>query len=147
MDTALLPDASPPFAPGQDGFTLVEVMVTILIMSIAFVTILEGEAVFFHSTTIRRSTASLDTATRNYATALNNAAYVDCAAAYAVPAAPGTSAAVAIDYWNGDTSPASFGGRATCLANGEQGAERLQITLTDTNTSQTDQLTIVKRKP
>ncbi len=41
----------------QDGFTLVEVMVTVMIMSIAFVTILEGEAVFFHSTTIRRATA------------------------------------------------------------------------------------------
>ena len=45
----------------EAGFTLVEVMVTVTIMSIAFVTILEGEAVFFHSTTIRRATASLDT--------------------------------------------------------------------------------------
>jgi prepilin-type N-terminal cleavage/methylation domain-containing protein len=134
-------------ARSQAGFTLVELMVTVLIMSIAFVTILEGEAVFMHSTTIRHATASLDAATRSYATALNNASYVDCAASYASAPAAGTTAAVTIDYWNGDTSPASFGNRAACLANGEAGAQRLRLTLTDTATSQTDQLTIVKRKP
>lgn len=133
----------------QGGFTLVEVMVTVLIMSIAFVTILEGEAVFFHSTTVRHATASLDTGVRSYATALTNAAYVDCASSYSPSPGPaaGTTAAVAIDYWNGDATPASFSDRATCLANGEHGAQRLTITLTDTATSQTDQLTIVKRKP
>ena len=131
----------------QEGFTLVEVMVTVMIMSIAFVAILEGEAVFFHSTTIRSSTALLDSATRNYATTLNNAPYVDCASSYAPAPTSGTSVVVAIDYWNGDSAPSSFSNRATCLANGEQGAQRLSITTTDTNTSQTDQLTIVKRKP
>jgi len=131
----------------QEGFTLVEIMVTVVIMSVAFVTILEGEAVFFHTTTIRRATASLDSAARNDATALSNAPYVDCAASYAVPPATGTTTAVSIDYWDGDISPASFGTQATCLANGEQGAQRLQITVTDTETSQQDQLTIVKRKP
>ena len=134
-------------ARSQGGFTLVEIMVTVVIMSIAFVTLLEGEAVFFHSTTVRRATASLDSASRNYATALTNAVYVDCAATYAVAAPAGTTAAVTIDYWNGDTAPASFGTRATCLANGDQGAQRLNVTLTDTETSQTDQLTTVKRKP
>jgi prepilin-type N-terminal cleavage/methylation domain-containing protein len=136
-----------PVQRSQEGFTLVEVMVTVLIMSIAFVTILEGEAVFFHSTTIRHSTARLDTAARNYTTSLNNAAYVNCAASYAVAADPGTSAAVAIDYWNGNATPAAFTNRATCLAGGEQGAQRMQITMTDTVTGQTDQLTMVKRKP
>jgi prepilin-type N-terminal cleavage/methylation domain-containing protein len=134
-------------ASRQDGFTLVEVLVTVMIMSIAFVAILEGQALFFHATTIRRATASLDTATRNYTTALGNAPYVDCAAAYAVSAPAGTTAAVTIGYWKGDTSPASFTNRTTCLANGEQGAQRIQVTLTDTTTSQTDQLSIVKRKP
>jgi prepilin-type N-terminal cleavage/methylation domain-containing protein len=131
----------------QEGFTLIEVMVTVLIMSIAFVTILEGEAVFFHSTTIRRSTASLDSGARSYATALNNAPYANCAASYLLAAPAGETAAVTIDYWNGDAAPASFTDRATCLANGEQGAQRLQITMTDTATSQTDLLTIVKRTP
>jgi len=134
-------------ARSQGGFTLVEIMVTVLIMTIAFVTILEGEAVFFQSSKIRRTTASLDGVTRSYATALDNLAYVDCAPAYAAAAPAGTSAAVTIDYWNGDTAPASFADRATCLANGEQGAQRLKITMTDTATSQTDHLTIVKRKP
>ena len=131
----------------ESGFTLVEILVTIVIMSIAFVTLIEGIAVFFHSTTVRRATASLDTATRNYATALNNDAYVDCASSYAATPATGTTGAVTIDYWNGDATPASFANRATCLANGEQGAQRLHLTLTDTETGQTDQLTIVKRKP
>ena len=131
----------------EAGFTLVEVMVTVTIMSLAFVTILEGEAVFFHSTTVRRATASLDTAARSYSTALNNVAYVDCAASYAPVPQSGATASVAIDYWNGAISPAAFTNRATCLANGDQGAQRLQFTLTDTATSQTDQLTIVKRKP
>jgi prepilin-type N-terminal cleavage/methylation domain-containing protein len=134
-------------ARSQGGFTLVEIMVTVVIMSIAFVTLLEGEAVFFHSTTVRRATASLDSASRNYATALTNVAYVDCAVAYAVAAPGGTTAAVTVDYWNGDTAPASFATRPTCLANGDQGAQRLDVTLTDTETAQTDQLTTVKRKP
>ena len=134
-------------ARAQAGFTLVEVMVTVLIMSIAFVTILEGEAVFFHSTTVRHAGAVLDTASRNYATALSNIPYVDCASTYAPAADPGTTAALSIDYWNGDLAPATFTDHATCVANGEQGAQRIQITMTDTNTSQSDQLTIVKRKP
>ena len=131
----------------EAGFTLVEVMVTVTIMTLAFVTILEGAAVFFHSTTIRRATASLDTATRSYSTALNNAAYVDCAASYAPVPQNGTTASVAIDYWNGDNAPASFTDRTTCIANGDQGIQRLRFTLTDTATTQTDQLTIVKRSP
>lgn len=134
-------------ARSVEGFTLVEVMVTVTIMALAFVTILEGVAVFFHSTTVRRSTATLDTAARTYSTSLNNAAYVNCAASYAATPDAGTTASVAIDYWNGDNAPASFTDRTTCLANGDKGAQRLQFTLTDTNTSQTDQLTIVKRKP
>ena len=136
-----------PRAPSQDGFTLVEVMMTVMIMSIAFVTILEGEAVFFHTTTIRHTTASLDTAARNYAAALNNAPYVDCAASYSATPDAGTTAAVTVDYWTGSFSPASFTDRASCIANGEQGAQRIVITMTDTSTSQSDQLTIVKRKP
>jgi prepilin-type N-terminal cleavage/methylation domain-containing protein len=131
----------------EAGFTLVEVMVTVTIMTLAFVTILEGAAVFFHSTTVRRATATLDTAVRSYSTSLNNAAYVDCAAAYGASPDAGTTASVAIGYWNGDNAPASFTDRTTCLANGDQGVQRLQFTLTDTATSQTDQLTIVKRKP
>ena len=131
----------------RGGFTLVEVMVTVTIMSLAFVTILEGQAVFFHSTTVRRATASLDTGVRSYSTALTNVAYVNCAASYATAAPAGTTATVTIDYWNGDAAPASFTDRPTCLANGDQGAQRVQILLTDTATSQTDQLTMVKRKP
>jgi prepilin-type N-terminal cleavage/methylation domain-containing protein len=131
----------------EAGFTLVEVMVTVTIMSLAFVTILEGQAVFFHSTTVRRATASLDTAARSYSTALNNVAYVDCANSYAPVPQAGSTAAVAIDYWNGDIAPASFTDRTTCLANGDHGVQRLRLTLTDTATSQVDQLTIVKRKP
>ena len=133
--------------PSQDGFTLVEILVTVVIMSLAFVTLLEGEAVFFHSTTVRRTTASLDTDIRDYATALDADAYVDCASTYPASAAAGTTSALTIDYWNGDSAPASFASHATCLANGEQGVQRLHITLTDTATNQTDQLTIVKRKP
>ena len=120
---------------------------TVTIMSLAFVTILEGQAVFFHSTTVRHSTASLDTSIRSYSTALTNLAYVDCAASYAVAAPAGTTAGVTVDYWNGDAAPATFADRASCLANGEHGIQRLHITLTDTHTSQSDQLTIVKRKP
>ena len=131
----------------EDGFTLVEILVTVVIMSLAFVTLLEGLAVFFHSGTVRRTVASLDSATRTYAAALNSDTYTDCSASYAGSSPTGTSATVTIDYWNGDTAPASFADRATCLANGDHGAQRLRITLTDTATSQTDQLTIVKRKP
>ena len=140
--------AAEPGTRSQGGFTLVEIMVTVTIMSLAFVTILEGEAVFFHSTTVRRATASLDTGIRDYSTALTNLAYVNCAASYAPAAPTGTTAALTIDYWNGDAAPGHVReSRRRASPTAISGVQRLHITLTDTNTSQTDQLTIVKRKP
>ncbi len=127
------------------GFTLVEVALTVMIMSLAFVTILEGQAVFMHSTTVRRSSALLDAGVRNYAAAIDAEPYSDCAASYAVAAPAGTTPTVVVDYWQGDLAPATFA--STCPGGVDRGAQRIQISLRDTATGQTDQLTIVKRKP
>jgi prepilin-type N-terminal cleavage/methylation domain-containing protein len=129
------------------GFTLVEVLVAVSIMSIAFVTILEGVAVFTKTTHVHRTSATLDTAVRNYATQLEQTTYVDCTNGYSLGAPTGTSASVAIDYWRGDATPASFSNRSWCTSNGDRGAQRLRLTLTDTATGQVDSLTIVKRRP
>ena len=50
----------------QAGFTLVELLVTMTIMAIAFVVILGAISVFFSSTRVHRASADLDAAMRTY---------------------------------------------------------------------------------
>jgi prepilin-type N-terminal cleavage/methylation domain-containing protein len=130
----------------ESGFTLVELLVTLAIMAIAFVVIMSGIGVFSQSTRIHRSTAELDSALRTYVERLASATYdATCPTSYSAVAVPsGFTAALAIRYWNGNTAPAGY--VTTCPAT-DKGTQQITVTLTQTSTGVQDRLTFVKRQP
>lgn len=128
----------------EAGFTLVELLVTIAIMALAFVVILGAIGVFFRSSSVHRAAANLDGAARTYVERLEGATYdTTCPMDYSGVAVPaGYTAQVDAQNWTG-TTPAAF---APCPA-ADTGAQQLTVTLTDTASGQRDQFVIVKRNP
>jgi len=139
------------------GETLVEVLVTLVILSIAAVAILTGVQTAVRASDITRKEATSGTYVHGYAEAIENFVsssghYVDCAGisaygastvGYAVPS--GYSAAVTtVQYWSGSawTSPCGS----------DQGAQQLTLTVSSSDSAMgghgaTEVLTIVIRKP
>jgi prepilin-type N-terminal cleavage/methylation domain-containing protein len=133
------------------GFTLVELLVTVTIMSLAFVVILGAIAVFMRSTTVQRTSADLDGAMRTYVERLDAVAYTPCASSYAVPAANLPAGflskfqpTVTAKYWDGNPSPADYG--TSCTAATDKGAQQLTVTMQRVSNGQQDSLVIVKRQ-
>src|SRR4051812_16752640 len=96
-----------------DGFTLVELLVTIAIMGIAFGAILGGLNGVFSSQQQHQELAVAETWLRRYAEQVDAATYVACATtssyASALLPAPPTGYTVqvsSVDYWNGDAPTA-----------------------------------------
>jgi prepilin-type N-terminal cleavage/methylation domain-containing protein len=130
------------------GFSLAEIMVTIVIVGIAFAAILGGMATSIVVSDVHRKQASADALARSAAEALKDqgVAYVDCAGpnAYdsALPTDPSgvSSASISsIEYWDGNltsTDPATFSGSCgqdhgvqliTVVASGGQATETVQF--------------------
>ena len=120
----------------QAGFTLVELLVTMTIMALAFTVILGAISVFFASTRVHRASADLDAAMRTYVEKLNDAGYS------AVPVPSGFTASIQTKYWDGNPAPAAYG---TICATPDKGAQQLTVTLTRNADGQKDSLVIVKR--
>ena len=140
----------------ERGETLVELLVTIVIMSTAFVGIIAGIGTTFMATDSHRQAATAEGVLRAYAERIADPVdvpYVDCAttANYANPVgfvlpAGGWSATVTkVAAWQGD-SPPTFGPSCPGAGVGVQ-----QITLTVKSPAGLHQATvsivIVKRKP
>jgi prepilin-type N-terminal cleavage/methylation domain-containing protein len=135
----------------QAGFTLVELLVTVTIMSLAFVVILGAIAVFMRTTSVHRTSADLDGAMRTYVERLDAVTYTPCATTYAVPAAnlPAGFLAkfqptVTAKYWDGNPSPAAYG--TSCTAPTDKGAQQLTVTVRRVSNGQQDTLVVVKRQ-
>jgi Tfp pilus assembly protein PilV len=148
----------PPRAREQRGDTLVELLVTVSIMGIAFVGILAGIAVTFVATDSHRQAATAEVVTRSFTERIedpNDVAYVDCATTasypsptgFALPAAGWSSSVTKVLWWQGDSSPATFSSVSCPVA----GKSLQQLTVTVTSPAgahqMTDTLVIVKRKP
>jgi prepilin-type N-terminal cleavage/methylation domain-containing protein len=131
---------------GEAGFTLVELLVTMSIMAIAFIVMLGAISVFFSSTRVHRASAELDAAMRTYVEKLADAPYVDCATStsynsVSVPA--GFAVSVQPKYWDGiHPNPAVYG--PTCPTP-DKGAQQLTVTMTRNSDGQKDRIIIVKR--
>ena len=130
----------------QAGFTLVELLVTMSIMAIAFIVMLGAISVFFSSTRIHRASADLDAAMRTYVEKLSDAGYVRTVHRLdysAVPVPSGFTASIQPKYWDGiNPNPAVYG--PTCPTP-DKGAQQLTVTLTRSSDGQKDSLVIVKR--
>jgi prepilin-type N-terminal cleavage/methylation domain-containing protein len=135
----------------QAGFTLVELLVTITIMSLSFVVILGAIAVFLRTTSVHRTSADLDGAMRTYVERLDAVSYASCAPAYSVPAANLPTGfltkfqpTVTVKYWDGNPAPAGYG--SACTAMTDAGAQQLTVTLRRATNGQQDSIVILKRR-
>jgi prepilin-type N-terminal cleavage/methylation domain-containing protein len=132
--------------PTKDqGFTLVELLVTITIMATAMVAVFTGLTVLYRATSVERSNANLDQVVRTYSEGLASAAYAACSTSYstvALPAGYSTTAGPTITYWKGD-NPATFG--STCTAGSDPGIQQFSATIQEDRTGQRQQLLVTKR--
>jgi prepilin-type N-terminal cleavage/methylation domain-containing protein len=149
----------------EDGFTLIEVLVTLSIVSIAFVAILSAISVMIVSSAEHRELTDAEAAVRNAAEFVRSdtdVPYRACddspapLASYhaAVTAADDAQVAVAAGYtvgvhavepWNGD-SPATFVAGGACPGGGDRGVQRVTVRVT-TPAGRTQDLLVVKREP
>jgi Tfp pilus assembly protein PilV len=142
--------------PGQQGETLLELLVSVAIMGTAFVAILAGIGTTLIATDSHRQEATAETVLRSYAERIQDpadVAYVDCAttASYANPVgfslpASGWSASVtSVLAWQGDTPP-TF---AASCPSPDTGLQQLTLTVQSPASSHqaTETVVIVKRKP
>jgi prepilin-type N-terminal cleavage/methylation domain-containing protein len=140
------------------GVTLLEVLVTITIMGIAFTALLSALTGIFWSGDAHRKVARAETLVRSYADAVDVAPYVNCAAAAdytgaLLPAPPAgyTASIQLVEYWNGGATGSIFPGttQATCVANGDKGVQRITVRVVQTDAVRgvTIDVVVVKRDP
>ena len=113
----------------ERGYTLIELLVTVTLMAVAFGAVFGGLGLFFKIQATQRANAQIDTEIRNYAERLLDQPYVDCAttSSYSAATQPtGYTTTVTLAYWDGKL-PAGFA--ATCTK--DLGVQQVTITLTD----------------
>ncbi|MER7950622.1 prepilin-type N-terminal cleavage/methylation domain-containing protein [Streptomyces sp. NPDC096079] len=87
---------------GEEGETLVEVLVAVVLMGIAFVTILGGLGTAIISSVTQQKVTSADSVIRSAAERIVSAPYVPCARSYETPTPPaGYTVTVTVEYWDG----------------------------------------------
>ncbi|MFN8035061.1 MAG: type II secretion system protein [Acidimicrobiia bacterium] len=146
----------------EEGFTFLEVLVTLAILSISFVAILSAIVTLISTTDQHKALAKGESAVRalgEFVKSEASTAYVACTTgntpvanyqggADAAGSTSGfsgfTPTVVSVEAWNGD-SPATF---VPCAAV-DNGAQRITLRVTGTSLGRqfTQTLTVVKRKP
>ncbi|MGW2304568.1 type IV pilus modification PilV family protein [Streptomyces sp. NPDC001809] len=87
---------------GEEGETLIEALVTVVILGTAFVAILGGLGTTIISSVRQQKLTTADSLVRSAAEHVIGAPYVSCAVGYATPKPPpGYTVAVRIEYWDG----------------------------------------------
>lgn len=142
---------------GDAGETLIEILVTLMVIGVGVTAILGGFLVAVSSSTLSRSQAHVQAALRSWAESLtattdgigNPYHYVDCAGTGDFPAptsmpAGYTAQVTSVAYWNGsDWSSA-------CPLGADQGVQRVRITIAapgSVYSAVTQYLDVVVRRP
>lgn len=87
---------------GEEGETLVEALVAVVLIGVAFVAILGGIGTAIVSSAAQQKVTTADSVVRSAAEKVVSAPYVACARGYETPAPPaGYSVTVEIEYWDG----------------------------------------------
>ncbi|WP_405755013.1 type II secretion system GspH family protein [Streptomyces sp. NBC_01411] len=87
---------------GEEGETLVEVLIAVVLMGVAFVAILGGMGTAIISSVTQHKVTSADSVIRSAAEKVVSDPYMSCARSYETPAPPsGYTVTVTIEYWDG----------------------------------------------
>jgi Tfp pilus assembly protein PilV len=135
--------------PNDRGETLLELLITVVIMGVAVVALVGGIATAIRMSDIHRKQAEAGAYVRAYAEAIENAvarprsAYVECAgpsayAVYATGNAAYTAQPPVVTYWNGSTFSAS------CAS--DTGVQKVSLSVTAGNTV-AETIDVIIRKP
>jgi Tfp pilus assembly protein PilV len=146
--------ARPP-ARTERGETLVELMVTMVIMATAVVALVGGIAASIRFSDFHRKQATAGVYVRAFAESLASSVsasptgYTACAtpstyqSVYTVPNPAGYQATItAVTYWDGTSSFV-----ATCPAGGDVGVQRVSLQVASIDGRATETLSIVIRRP
>jgi prepilin-type N-terminal cleavage/methylation domain-containing protein len=129
------------------GLTLIELLMSVAIMGVAFSVIVTGMFTFVTSANSHRTQANAGLYARQYAEAIANASYASCAASYgALPYTPpaGYVAANTVLIW--DEYSSTFSVAPGSCSGADDRMQRVHITLvTTTGYTVTDD--VVKRSP
>jgi Tfp pilus assembly protein PilV len=151
----------------ETGETLVELLVTIVIIGVAVVGIIGGLATAVFSSDAHRKDADSESIVQSYSEFLvsNATSYLACTsssvptkAQYAAevptslyqPPTGYTVAPTSVAFWTG-TNPADASSAASfssgCPSNGDLGLQLIQVTASSTDGKDTETLSILKRSP
>ncbi|MEU4153593.1 type II secretion system protein [Streptomyces sp. NPDC026659] len=87
---------------GEEGETLIEVLVAVVLMGVAFVTILGGIGTAIISSVTQAKVTTADSVIRSAAEKVVSDPYVSCASGYETPTPPaGYTVTVEVAYWDG----------------------------------------------
>lgn len=130
----------------DDGLSLVELMVAVSILGIAFIAILGGMSTAVLVSDMHRKQATAGTVLREYAEAVEAAAYQECTAgsapAYNFSAPEGfTATRGPVHVWDGNT-PAAF---VDCGAT-DPGLQRIHLSVASNDGRATETVEILKRR-
>ena len=134
----------------QEGFSLIELIVTVAIMGICFVALIVGLGAAVRGSGRQRTHAALTSALLSAAEDLRSpaVAYVDCAPGYPVDVPAGfTATATVMGAWNRDPAVNRFDASA-CGAGIDTGLQLIELRVTSENAQlATEDLLVVKRRP
>jgi prepilin-type N-terminal cleavage/methylation domain-containing protein len=147
---------------GNDGFSLAEILVTIVIVGITFTAILGGLMTSIRVSDLQRTEATADAVARSAAEWVKDTVknpYVNCAgtAAYSLAGLPtpsGYSATItSVEYWDGATptagtpySPNFPLTQSQCQSAGDKGLQRITIVATSSDGQAAEAVQVMKRK-
>jgi Tfp pilus assembly protein PilE len=126
----------------DQGETLIELVIAIAILGVCVVAIGSSVVGAVMISGLNRSQADAGRVLHNYAETLEAATYTSCATTYSLPTQTGFQApTLNVAYWNGSTF------QITCPGGGDQGLQRVTITVTNTDGRVSQSLRVVLRNP
>ncbi len=130
------------------GFTLIELIVAVAILAIAFTVIVGGMGTAIVVSDFHRKQTTAETVLRNYAEAIEGAGYVACSSAgpgsyvtssVTIPTNFNSVTSIPVASWNGSSS--------TSCPSADTGSEIVSLSVSSTDGRVSEKLDIVKRAP